>query len=52
MIQAEFSPGFSWMGEASMLLNKTALKLRIKYSKVDGLGLLTHALELLWAFTV
>lgn len=52
MIQAEFSPDFSWMGETSILLNKITLKLYINYLKVNGLGVLDYAFELLWAFSL
>lgn len=46
-MQAEFSRGFSWMGETSILLNKITLKLYLKYPKINGLSVLNRALELL-----
>jgi len=52
IMQAPFSPGFSCMGQTNILLNKVTLELHVKYSKVNGLGVLTHALELPWAPTV
>lgn len=51
-MQAAFSPSFGCMEQTKILLYKTPLKLYAKHSKVNGLGLLTHAFELSWTSTL